>query len=318
MAIKVEAIEKYGLSKDTKPKALFEKVGIIGCGMVGREIAIMISRHGIDVVFIEVSEEQIKHAYKMLDEELDEMIGRWGMTTGEKRAILSRIYGSIYCKDLDGCGIVIEAIKSKTREDSVEKRKEIFKRIEQYVGPDTIIATNSTTLVITELSSELKHKERCISLHFSTVSPNSHLVEVVRGLNTSKEAYENTKRFLKLIDRIGIPVEESPGLISVRIFTPLINEACEVLMEGVAKMEDIDYTMRMALGQRLGPFETADKIGLDKVVRWMNNLYNEFGDIRYKPSPVLKKLVRGNRLGRKTMLGFYRYDEHGNKISLNK
>jgi len=110
-------------------------------------------------------------------------------------------------------------------------------------------------------------------------------------------------------------VEESPGLISVRIFIPLINEACEVLMEGIAKLEDIDYTMRMALGQRLGPFEIADKIGLDKVVRWMNNLYNEFGDIRYKPSPVLKRLVRGNRLGRKTLIGFYKYDEHGNKIS---
>ncbi|MBT3209049.1 MAG: 3-hydroxyacyl-CoA dehydrogenase family protein [Bacteroidetes bacterium] len=315
MATKVEAIEKYGLNKEAKPKALFEKIGIIGCGMVGREIAIMVSRHGIEVVFIEISEGMIEYAYRKLDEELDEMIGHWGMTAGEKRAILTRIHGSIYCKDLEGCGIVIEAIKSKTREDSVEKRKEIFKRIEQNVSPETIIATNSTTLVITELSSELEHKERCISLHFSTVAPDTHLVEVVKGLNTSEEVYANAKKFLKLIDRIGVPVEESPGLISVRIFIPLINEACEVLMEGIAKLEDIDYTMRMALGQRLGPFEIADKIGLDKVVRWMNNLYNEFGDIRYKPSPVLKRLVRGNRLGRKTLIGFYKYDEHGNKIS---
>lgn len=305
----VEPIEKYGLSKKDKPKTLFSKVGIVGCGSVGQAIARIISCRGMEVIFVEVSEQEIKHAIDEMGKDLDRMIERWGMTPGEKRSILSRIKGTVNYEDLKDCDLVIESILSKNRENALSVRKNVFKEIEKHVSPEAIIATNSTTLVITELSAELEHSERCASLHFSTTSPDAGILEVVRGLNTSDEAYDKILKFGKLLSKIVIPVEESPGLISVRLFVILLNEACQILVEGVAKKEDIDLTMASSFGSKLGPFQMADRIGLDKVLRWMENMYNEFGDIRYKAPPMIKRMVRANQLGRKTRKGFYTYDQ---------
>ena len=311
---KVEPIEQYGLSKKDRPKTLFSKVGIVGCGSVGQVIARIISCRGIEVVFIELSEDLIAQAIDSIGCQLDRMIQRWGMTPGEKRSIMSRIKGTLNYEDLSDCDLVIEAILSKSREDSVGVRKEVFRRIEKFVSDETIIATNSTTLVITELSSELEHKERCVSLHFSTTTPDSGILEVARGLYTSDDAYDKVLTFGKLLSKIVIPVEESPGLISVRLLVVLINEACQILVESVATKENIDLTLSSTLATKQGPFEMADRIGLDRVLRYMNNLYNEFGDIRFKANPIIKKLVRANQLGRKTRKGFYEYDENGNRI----
>lgn len=314
MAEIVEQVENYGLSKKDRPKAQFSKVGVVGCGSVGQNIVRMISTKGIEVVFIELSEEKVQEAYKEIEKEFDNMIEHWGITSGEKRAVMARIKGFVGYENLNGCDLVVEAIRSKTREDRVSCRKKLFKEIERHVHPHTIIATNSTTIVITELSSELDHKDRCVSLHFSTTAPHSNLIEVVRGLYTSDEAFENVKKFVKLIGRNLIPVEESPGLISVRLFVTMINEACGMLMEGVGTKEDIDFTMKKGIGMELGPFEMADKIGLDKVLRWMDNLYSEFGDKQYKASPIIKKLVRAKQTGRLAGKGFYEYTNGSNKI----
>lgn len=310
----VEPIEKYGLSKKDKPKSLFSKIGIVGCGSTGQAIARIISCRGVEVVFIEVSEQAIRHAMDEMSKDLERMIERWGMTPGEKRSILSRIKGTLNYEDLKDCDMVIESILSKTRENAIGIRKEVFKKIEKYVSPDAIIATNSTTIVITELSAELEHSERCVSLHFSTTAPDARVLEVVRGLNTSEEVYEKVLKFGKLLSKIVIPVEESPGLISVRLFVVLLNEAIQILIEGVAKKEDIDLAMSSGFGSKLGPFQMADKIGLDKVLRWMENLYGEFGDTRYKASPMIKRMVRANHLGRKTKKGFYTYDENSKRL----
>lgn len=314
---KVEPIEQYGLSKKDRPKTLFSKVGIVGCGSVGQAIARIISCRGIEVVFIELSEVLIKQAINSIDCQLDRMIQRWGMTPGEKRSILSRIRGTLNYEELADCDLVIEAILSKTRESSVGIRKEVFKRIENYVNPETIIATNSTTLVVTELAAELEHNERCVSLHFSTTSPDSGILEVARGLHTSDDSYKRVLTFGKLLSKVVIPVDESPGLISVRMLTVIINEACQILVENVATKEDIDLTISSSLSTRQGPFEMADRIGLDRVLRYMENLYSEFGDKRYKANPIIKKLVRANQLGRKTGKGFYEYDENGNRLKPN-
>lgn len=313
----IEAIEEYGLSTKNRPLQLFSKVGIVGCGTVGQNIAMMISQQELEVVFVELSEEKISYAMCKIERELDEMIEHWGMTSGEKRAILSRIHGHIGFENLKGCDLVIESIRSRTRERRISSRKEVFKNIEKYVSSECIIATNSTTIVITELSSELEHKDRCVSLHFLTNAPKAKMIEVVRGLYTSDEVYSKVVKFAKMLGKEPILCEESPGLISVRIFVAQINEACEVLMERVGSMEDIDKTMRIGLGQSLGPFELADKNGLDKVIRWMDNLYNEFGDKKYMASPIIKRLVRANQLGRITGKGFYQYDENGIKIGPN-
>lgn len=310
----IEPIEAYGLSSQNRPKQLFSKVGIVGCGSVGQTIALMIAQKDIEVVFVELNEANVTHAIEEIDAALDKMIERWGMTPGEKRAVLSRINGHVGYDCLKGCDLVIESIRSKSRERRITSRKDVFRKIEEVVASDCIIATNSTTIVITELSSELEHNERCVSLHFLTDTPNARMIEVVRGLYTSEEVYKKVIYFVQMIGKEAILCEESPGLISVRVFVAQLNEACGVLMEGVGTMADIDKTMRIGLGQVLGPFEMADKIGLDKVMRWMENLYNEFGDHKYMASPVIKKLVRANNLGRVSGRGFYSY-ENGKKVA---
>ncbi len=313
----VEPIEEYALKSSGDEKHTsdtFTKVGIVGCGILGQEIARMVSSYGIDVIFLELSNHKINDAIKGIKRDLRHMIKRWGMTDSDKRAIMSRIRGTLEYEDLRGCEVVIESIKSKTREQSVDTRKEIFKHIEKVVDDKAIIATNSTTLVITELAAELKHPERCVSLHFISPAGDIPLVEVAKSLYTSDEAYKRVCRFTRLLGKRIVPVIESPGIISTRLIAPMINEACEILMEGVADMIDIDDTMKIGYGFPLGPFEMADKIGLDMVIRWLDNLYREFGDIKYKASPMLKKRVRANHLGREAGIGFYKYDEEGKKI----
>ncbi len=315
MAENIERLEDYGLLKDTKPKTLFSRVGIVGAGSVGQNIARMVSSKGLDVIFLDITQGKIDQAYIDLAKELDRMIERWGMTNSEKLGILSRIQGTTDYKDFKGCDIVIEAIKSSTRELSYDIRSEILKKIELNVDRDTIIATNSSTQVITELTAGLTHKDRCVSFHFLVPEANARVVEVVKGLYTSQAAYDNTIKFANLIGKKVIHVKESPGIISTRLVVPLINEACEIFMEGVGSMEDIDLTMKVGFGLPLGPFEMADKIGLDKILRWCENLYDEFGDLKYKSSPLLKKLVRANQWGRRTGRGFYEYNKDGMKIS---
>ncbi|TAJ12020.1 3-hydroxyacyl-CoA dehydrogenase family protein [Marinilabiliaceae bacterium JC017] len=314
--ILVEPIEAYALSQKKRVKTLFSKIGVIGCGKEGQSIARIASWHGMEVVFLELSEEKIENALLNISKELDDRIENWGLTQSEKRAIMGRIKGSLdYC-DLADCDFVIEAIRAdeKTGERSIDTRKEVFRRVEEVVEQDAIIATNATTIVISELASELKYRERCVSLHFFVTSPEARIIEVVKGLYTSDEVYNKVCTFVKLINRDVIPVEESAGLVSVRLYITLLNEACAALMEGVASMQDIDKTMEVGLGMRFGPFHSADIIGLEKVVRWMENLYEEFGSQKYKPSPLVKRLVRAKRLGIQAGVGFYRYDQDGNKM----
>ncbi len=318
MSTPVEPIDNYALKVAAKPSkttsGAFKKVGIVGCGILGQEITRMVSGNGIEVRFIEISQEKIDQALREIARELDRMIQRWGMTESEKRAILSRIKGATNYQLLEGCDIVIEAVKSRSREDSVELRKKIFREIENHTSESCLICTNSTTLVITELSSELKRPDRCVSIHFLSPADTAEVVEIARGLNTSDETYERVCKFARMFGKKVIPVVESPGVISTRLIAPIINEACEILMEGVGSLENIDLTMKLGFGFPLGPFEIADKIGLDTVVRWLENMYKEYGDLKYKASPLLKKMVRANHLGRDTGIGFYKYDSEGRKI----
>jgi len=317
MSDQIESLDDYGLSKDTKIKTMFSLVGIVGAGSVGQNIARMVSSKGLDVIFLDLNQQKIDQALKEISKELDRMIERWGMTNSEKLGILSRIRGTTDYHKFKDCEIVIEAVKSSNREDSHCMRMQILKNIEEHVSIDTIIATNSSTQVITELTADLTYKDRCVSFHFLTPEADARVVEIVKGLYTSQAAYEKTVKFANLIGKKVIPVRESPGIISTRLFVPLINEACEILMEGVGKMEDIDLTMKVGFGLPLGPFEMADKIGLDKILRWCENLYDEFGDLKYKSSPLLKKLVRAHQWGRRTGRGFYEYNTEGVKIHKN-
>jgi len=310
----IEPIEEFGLSQKQQKRTLFSRIGIVGCGKDGQNIARIASSNGMEVVFIEISEDRIENAFTRLGIVLDRRIENWGMTQGEKKLILSRIKGSLDYQDLRNCDFVIEAIRAESSDRKITERKEVFKKIEEVVTPECIIATNSTTIIITELSSELKYRERCVSLHFFVQSPEARVCEVVKGLYTSEEVYDKVLKFVKMVNRQAIPVEESAGLISIRLYTALLNEACEVLLEGVGAMVDIDSVWKVGFGMRFGPFELADILGIDKINRWMENLYSEFGDPRYMASPVIKKLNRARRFGVHTCGGFYKYDCNGKII----
>ena len=310
-----EVLEDYALNEKLRKKESLRKVGIVGCCSVGQEIARIISQSGIDVVFVDVSEERVKEIFLDISQQLDMIIDRWGLTESEKRAILSRIQGTTDYSKIAECNLVMETISSNRPGTSLELRKEVFRKIEEHVSADAVITSNISTLMISDLSSTLKFPERAVGLHFM-IPPTVKVVEVVKGLRTSEEAYDFVCRFAKMIGKKVVTVNESPGNISTRLIVTLINEACEVLMEGVGSIENIDDTMKIGYGLQFGPFELADRIGLDKILKYMDNLYQEFGLQKFKASPIIKRLVRANNLGRKTGKGFYKY-EHDTKVSQN-
>jgi 3-hydroxybutyryl-CoA dehydrogenase len=305
-----ESLEDYSISKTIKQKStVLKKIGIVGCGSMGQDIAMLASSNGIDVAFVDISEERVEEIYIEMGAKLDRIISRWGLTKGEKRAILSRIKGSADYSILKGCSIVIESVITNNMKDIVEAKQDVFRNIEKVVSRDAIIATNSSTIVISELATALKYRDRAMAIHFLSPALTVKIIEVARCLSTSDTAYNLVLKFARMIDRDVIEVGESPGSISTRLIVSLINESCQVLMEGLSNVDNIDETMRLGYGLQLGPFEMADKIGLDKLVIWMDNLYKEFGERKYKTSPVIKKLVRAGHLGRKTGIGFYNYKD---------
>ncbi len=303
-----ESLADYGLGMRIQPKGMIQKVGVIGCGSVGQEITRTISEYGIDVIFLDVSDERIKEITQDLSNQLDEVINHWGLTPGEKRAIMSRIKGTTDYSDLADCDIVIETISSRKRGTSLEIRKEIFKKVEEVVSRNTVISSNIATLMISDLASALKYPDRAIGMHFILPIYKTHVVEVVRGIASSDEAYAQITKFAGMINKQVIRLNESPGNIVTRMIVTTVNEACDILMEGVASVADIDRAMKESSGHLFGPFEMADRIGLDKMLKYMDNLYQEFGDQKYKPSPIIKRLVRANYLGKLTGRGFYNYE----------
>ena len=271
----VERLEDYGLSQKATKASLFSKIGVVGCGKEGQNIARMAALNGLEVRFVEVSQDKIDAAIEAIGKQLDMRIESWGLTDSEKRTVMGRISGSTTYDVLKDCDFVIEAVlrEQLSSHESIVLRKTIFEEIESIVREDCIIATNATTVIVSELSSNLKIKERCVSLHFFVNSPDARIVEVVKGLWTSDVVYDKVCRFMAMLHREVIPVHESVGLVGVRVMVTMINEACDILMEGVASLEDIDKTMSIGYGMRHGVFQLADVVGLDKIERWGENLF---------------------------------------------
>ena len=312
-----EPIERYGLSKRMRRKALFSRIGVVGCGKDGSMIATIAASHGMEVVFLEPSLEKIENAFKRIEGKLDAKIANWGLTQSEKRTIVGRITGTTKYEDFSGCDFVIESIRydDVTGERMITERKAVFKELEKVLSPTAIISSNVTTVIVSDLASELEHRDRCIGLHFLTNVPESRMIEVVRGLETSHETYEKVVKFAKLINHQYVEVLESSGLVSIRLFLIQLNEACSMLMEGLASIDDIDQIMTVGYGHRQGIFRTADQFGIEKIVNLMENLYDEYGHVKYKASPVLLRLCRAKHVGVATRKGFYEYDEEGNIIT---
>ncbi len=313
-----EPIENYGLSQKDKKKSLFSKIGVVGCGRDGRYIVNLTALSGIEVVFIEVSEEKIQEALDGIEKSLDTKIENWGLTQSEKRGTMGRISGSLDYNDLKDCDFVIECIRYEANGDrSTQLRKEVFKKLEEVLAPDAIIATNATTVIISELASDLVHKERCVSLHFPLPSAEARLLEVVKGTFTSDEVLQKIYRFAKLIKYEAIEVRESSGLVGLRLMAVMLNEACSVLMESLTSMQNIDEEFKIVYGQRYGIFELADLMGIEKIVMLMEDMFNEYGDKKYKANPILWRLYYSKQYGVTTQRGFYIYDESGRKTGPN-
>lgn len=313
-----EPIEAYGLSKKHKTNSLFSKIGIVGCGQEGRSIVNITALAGMEVVFVEVSQERINAALSLIEYELDSRILNWGLTQGEKKSTLDRIKGTTNYEDLKDCDFVIECIRYEVNgEKSTELRKEVFLKLENVLSPKAIIATNATTVIISELASELEYKDRCISIHFSMPFADAKLLEIAKGTFTSQDVEEKIELFAKMIKFTPIQIHESSGMVSMRMMAIMLNEACSILLEGVSGMEDIDKQFTIGYGQRLGIFHLADKMGIEKIVMLMEDMFHDYGDRKYKASPILWRLYRSKQHGVKSGRGFYIYDNDGKNLGVN-
>ena len=288
-------------------------IAIIGQGNVGRSLTWAVASHGIGVTCIEKDKDSAIFAEKKLENELELAIKHWKLTTGEKRSILSRAYfTSDLTKNVDA-DIIIETVT-----ENLELKKEIFKKLDNIVLDSVVFATNCSALSITELASELKRPENFIGIHILSPVPRTPIFEVIRGVKTSDKTYNKIEAFANILNKKIIEIKESPGFVTTRVIMPMLNEAMYVLMEGVTSGKNIDATVKFGYDMNEGPLTLADRIGLDKVLRILEILFKESGQQKYRPCPILKRLVRAGYLGRKNNKGFFIYDDKGNIIKENE
>jgi 3-hydroxybutyryl-CoA dehydrogenase len=281
-------------------------VGLVGGGTMGQGIAIACGAAGLDVLLYERTPEHAKASVGGIAESLERDIAKWRRTESEKKAILGRVTTVDDIAGLEAAQIVIEAVY-----EDLELKASIFQKLDQVCPPEDILATNTSSLSVTEIATRTKRPDRVIGLHFLQPVPKVPLVEVVRGLSTSGETFQATMEFVRVLGKTGIEVFEYPGYVTTRVILPFLNEAMHVVMEGVATPEAVDTSMRLGYGMPVGPLALADRMGLDEVSRWMQYLFEELGDLKYRPCPLLRKMVRAGQLGVKSGKGFFVYDEDG-------
>jgi len=288
---------------------MMRDLGVVGAGMTGRGIVQTAAQAGINVVFCEVSDEKVAEAIAGIAAALDNEIERWGLTKTEKTVILSRIRGTVSYDDLKDAPMVIEAVR-----EQLALKSSVLEALDKVLPPETILVTNTSSLSITQLAAVTQRSDRVVGMHFLSPVPKRPLVEVVRGLHTSGETVERAREFASDIGKTAIEVFEYPGFVTTRLILPLLNEAMHVVMEGVANAKDVDAAMTLGYSFPQGPLEIADRIGLDDVLLWMESLFHELGDLKYRPCPLLRKMVRAGHLGAKTGRGFFQYDERGRRV----
>lgn len=288
----------------------FKKIGVIGGGTMGQGIAEMLAAKGLDVMLVEKTTERLDYSYEMIETSLDKQLEKWAITQAEKKLILSRIQKVTHFAELSSCDMVIETIT-----EDLEAKKSVFNQLDQVCPSHIILASNTSTLSLTELASSTMYPERVIGMHFIHPVAKVNLVEIVRGLKTSDSTFEDTKAFVdEIVEKKGVMIYESPGFVTSRLICLFINEAMHLLQEGVASPEDIDDAMRIGYQFQNGPLEMADRFGLDSVLAALENMFREYGELKYRPSTILKKMVRAGQLGMKSGEGFFKYDKDGDRI----
>ncbi|MCW9094574.1 MAG: 3-hydroxyacyl-CoA dehydrogenase NAD-binding domain-containing protein [Ignavibacteriaceae bacterium] len=286
------------------------EIAIIGAGIMGQGIAQTISSAGMDVLVIENNEKHLKESKAMISETMDREIKRWGITKSEKKTILSRINWEINFDNVSDCDLIVEAVY-----EDLDLKVQIFSQLDKKAKKECIFVSNTSTLSLTKIAETTSRPDKMIGLHFLNPVPKIPVVEVVKCLHTSNETTAKVKSFISQIGKTPVEVYEYPGFVTTRAIVPLLNEAMHILLEGIATAKDIDTAMKLGYNFQMGPLEMADSMGLDEVLTWMETLWKTLGEPRYRACPILRKLVRERKLGKKSGEGFYKYDEHGNIIS---
>ncbi|MDI9472174.1 MAG: 3-hydroxybutyryl-CoA dehydrogenase [Tissierellia bacterium] len=278
------------------------KVGVIGSGTMGAGIAQILAQQGHEVVLNARRQTSVDGGIANIDRQLTRLVQRERMTQEDKDAVMARVSGTTVLEELKDVDLIIEAAA-----EEIESKKTLFKRLDEMLREDVIIATNTSSLSITEIASATSRPDKVIGMHFFNPVPVMKLVEVINGVGTSKETEEFVINLSKELGKTPVLVEEAPGFVVNRILVPMINEAVGILAEGIASAEDIDEAMKLGANHPIGPLALGDLIGNDVVLNIMDVLYGEFGDSKYRAHPLLRKMVRGGKLGRKTKQGFFDY-----------
>lgn len=279
-------------------KALF----VIGAGTMGGGIAQVAALHGLTVYLYDIKQELVDKGLKGIADAWDKLVARGKMAAGDRDAALPRIIGTLDMQDAAKADVVIEAAVEK-----LDVKRSLFSKLSGIISPDCILATNTSSLSITAVASAVSRPDKVVGLHFFNPVPRMALIEIIRGAATSDETYEAAKSLSERLGKTAVTVNEYPGFVVNRILIPMINEAAFMLQEGVASAEDIDTAMKLGANHPMGPLALADLIGLDVCLAIMELLRDELGESKYRPAPLLRKLVRAGRLGRKSGEGFFRY-----------
>ncbi|MCU9613332.1 3-hydroxybutyryl-CoA dehydrogenase [Caldibacillus lycopersici] len=280
-----------------------EKIMVIGAGQMGTGIAQVCAQAGYLCVIHDITVEQVERGISSIEKNLLRQVSKGKLSEQEKATIVNRISASTNLEDSVECQLIIEAAV-----ENMEVKKSIFRQLSELTKEGTILATNTSSLPITELASVTSCPEKVIGMHFMNPVPVMRLVEIIRGLATSVETYEAIKEITLKLGKVPVEVNDFPGFISNRILMPMINEAIFALYEGVATKEAIDEIMKLGMNHPMGPLTLADFIGLDTCLYIMETLHDGFGDDKYRPCPLLRKYVNAGWLGKKTGKGFYLYE----------
>ena len=281
-----------------------KKIGVLGTGTMGAGIIQVLAQNGYEVAVRARGQETIDKGIAGIAKNLDKLVAKEKITAADKDATLARISSSTELDIMKDVDLIIEAAV-----EDMEMKKALFAELDTICKPEAILATNTSALSITEIAAATKRPDKVVGMHFFNPVPAMKLVEIVKGLTTSEETRAVVVELATKLGKTPVDVAEAPGFVVNRILIPMINEAAGVLADGVANAEGIDDAMKLGANHPIGPLALGDLIGLDVCLAIMETLYREFGDTKYRPHPLLRKMVRGNKLGRKTGIGFFDYSK---------